>query len=81
MVGKVMFSELVEEVGLSVVKVWLALLLGNFDLQQSGGFYDGLGSQSVCGSSSPCMGQELRQSAGIQGLVPGGNRITLQARK
>jgi hypothetical protein len=34
------FLELWDEVGLSVVKVWLALLLGGFELRQSGGFYE-----------------------------------------
>jgi hypothetical protein len=33
------FAELREGVGLSVIKVWLALLLGGFRLRQSGGFY------------------------------------------
>ena len=37
---EVMFPELMNGVGLSVVKVWLALLLGGFRLEQRGGFYD-----------------------------------------
>jgi hypothetical protein len=37
---EVMFPELTNGVGLSVVKVWLALLLGGFGLEQRGGFYD-----------------------------------------
>ena len=36
---EVAFAELREGVGLSVVKVWLALLLGGFRLRQAGGFY------------------------------------------
>ena len=39
---EVAFAELREGVGLSVVKVWLALLLGGFRLRQSGGFYGGV---------------------------------------
>jgi hypothetical protein len=35
--------ELLDGVGLSVVKVWLALLLGGFEMEQRGGFYDGAG--------------------------------------
>lgn len=38
-VEEVAFANLREGVGLSVVKVWLALLLGGFRLRQSGGFY------------------------------------------
>jgi hypothetical protein len=37
---EVMFPELTSGVGLSVVKVWLALLLGGFGLEQCGGLYD-----------------------------------------
>jgi hypothetical protein len=37
---EVMFPELTNGVGLSVVKVWLALLLDGFGLEQRGGFYD-----------------------------------------
>ena len=37
------FLELLDGVGLSVVKVWLALLLGGFELRQEGGFYDRAG--------------------------------------
>ena len=39
---EVAFAELREGVGLSVVKVWLALLLGGFRLRQAGGFYGGV---------------------------------------
>ena len=38
------FLELLDGVGLSVVKVWLALLLGGFELRQEGGFYEGAGA-------------------------------------
>jgi hypothetical protein len=37
------FSELLNGVGLSTVKVWLALLLGGFQLRQSGDFYEAAG--------------------------------------
>jgi hypothetical protein len=40
--GEAGFAELRQGVGLSVVKVWLALLLGGFRLRQSGGFYEGV---------------------------------------
>jgi hypothetical protein len=39
---EVAFAELRDSVGLSVVKVWLALLLGGFRLRQVGGFYGGV---------------------------------------
>jgi hypothetical protein len=39
---EVAFVELREGVGLSTVKVWLALLLGGFNLRRSGGFYGGV---------------------------------------
>jgi hypothetical protein len=42
-VDEVKFLELMNGVRLSMVKVWLALLLGDFDLRQDGGFYDGAG--------------------------------------
>jgi hypothetical protein len=42
-VEQVGFSELLDGVGLSVVKVWLALLLGGFEMRQKGGFYDAAG--------------------------------------
>jgi hypothetical protein len=38
--GAVSFSELVRELGMSVVVVWLGILLGRFEVQQAGGFYD-----------------------------------------
>jgi hypothetical protein len=37
---EVKFLELMNRVELSVVKVWLALLLGNFEVKQSAKFYD-----------------------------------------
>jgi hypothetical protein len=37
---EVSFLELMSGVGLSVVKVWLALLLGEFEIQQEGEFYE-----------------------------------------
>jgi hypothetical protein len=33
-------SELVRELGMSVVVVWLGVLLGGFEVRQAGGFYD-----------------------------------------
>jgi hypothetical protein len=38
--GVVSFSELVRELGMSVMVVWLGILLGGFEVQQAGGFYD-----------------------------------------
>ena len=43
-VDQVGFLELLDGVGLSIVKVWLALLLGGAELRQSGGFYDAAGT-------------------------------------
>jgi hypothetical protein len=40
---EVKFFELMDGVGLSGVKVWLALLLGDFKLRQDGVFYDSAG--------------------------------------
>jgi hypothetical protein len=42
-VEEVRFPDLMSGVGLSVVKIWLALLLGDFELRQEGGFYEGAG--------------------------------------
>jgi hypothetical protein len=38
--GVLSFSELVRELGMPVVVVWLGVLLGGFEVQQAGGFYD-----------------------------------------
>ena len=42
-VNEVKFLELMSGVGFSMIKVWLALLLGGFELRQDKGFYDGAG--------------------------------------
>jgi hypothetical protein len=36
-------AQLQNETGRSLVKLWLAELLGGFEMRQSGGFYDGAG--------------------------------------
>jgi hypothetical protein len=38
--AEVSFTELLEELGQPIIKAWLALLLGGFELSQSGEFYD-----------------------------------------
>jgi hypothetical protein len=42
-VDEVKLLELLNGIGLSVVKVWLDLLLGGCNLKQNAGFYDGSG--------------------------------------
>lgn len=37
---EVSFTELLKDLGLPIVKAWLALLLGEFELSQNGEFYD-----------------------------------------
>ncbi|MGB8699391.1 MAG: hypothetical protein WCD18_08255, partial [Thermosynechococcaceae cyanobacterium] len=41
--NEVVFVEMLEGVNLSRVKIWLGLLLGGFELRQSGSFYDAEG--------------------------------------
>jgi hypothetical protein len=44
---EVTFAELLKGTGLSLVKVWLALILGNFDLRPLKEFYDGVAIRAL----------------------------------
>jgi hypothetical protein len=71
--NKAMLAELIEEVGLSVVKVWL---LDDFEVKQSAEFYDGAWvAISLRQPRSPSTGLEPKQAAGRTGLFPDGDCV------